>query len=73
MGILNCDKCGELVPENNDAVTWEAKLTGNWTLVVAIARHLYPTNICEGSPSRVKYINEHPEAKEVYDRMQLGE
>jgi len=45
---MNCDKCGQPVPESNDAAMLEFIATNNWKLLGATRRHLFPTEICEG-------------------------
>lgn len=51
-----CDKCGQPVPNSNDAVLFDYALSGNMGLMFAQARHLLPTEDCEGSPSRAQYL-----------------
>lgn len=60
-----CDKCGTEVPENNDAVVFEAIRTDNPLFCLALSRHLLPviedgTVVCEGSPSRAQYLEGQP-------------
>jgi hypothetical protein len=52
-----CDKCGQSVPRENDAVVCEAEAFG-WNIihVFSQSRHLAPTSECEGSPSRWRRI-----------------
>lgn len=60
MDIINkCNKCGEDVPENNDARYLDV-LLGDWTAFVGQSRHLLPTDNCEGSPSRAQYLEGQP-------------
>lgn len=49
-----CDKCGEEVPFHNSAKSLQELLTEAFLWVKD--RHLYPTETCEGSPSRVDAI-----------------
>jgi hypothetical protein len=51
-----CDKCGEEVPPENNAVNLEACINPKWILIFAQPRHLLPTENCEGSPSRAQYL-----------------
>jgi hypothetical protein len=57
-----CDKCGETVPANNSALLFDIKLdelnkrSSQWLIHFPMDRHLYPTEKCVGSPSRVRLI-----------------
>jgi hypothetical protein len=59
---LGCNKCGAAVPSSNDAVIFDALLTGNSLIALfGVPRHLLPVIedsvvVCEGSPSRAQYI-----------------
>lgn len=66
---MNCDKCGQPVPESNDAAMLEFIATNNWKLLGATRRHLFPTEICEGSPSRVTMIDKNPAWKKAYQKL----
>lgn len=68
MGL--CDKCGQEVPPENDAVRLEMILNpGDFTLMVAQSRHLLPTDTCEGSPSRAQYLEGQPYDKRLLWRL----
>ena len=55
MGI--CDKCGKEVDVCNNAVLIDSYAYDNPVAVfVFTARHFFPTEDCEGSPSRAQYI-----------------
>lgn len=61
VSFSRCDKCGEEVSPENDAVRIDAIATGNSIqLVEANARHFLPTGTCPGSPSRAQYIEGQP-------------
>ncbi len=62
-----CDKCGKPVPPSNDAVILLFEATGDWSLLGAGARHLLPTEDCEGSPSRAEYIEGQPRDTRGYE------
>ena len=51
---MKCDKCGKKVSLDNDAVELEV-LLGTCSFVCG-ARHLLPTEDCEGSPSRAQFL-----------------
>lgn len=55
-----CDKCGKSVPSENSALRLAHAMYGDDTfsipLAMSIDRHIYPTATCEGSPSRVRSI-----------------
>lgn len=71
MNIGNCDKCGLPVPQTNDAVYWHVLAYGDsMVLLWGQSRHLYPTIECEGSPSRVKGIEENADLKAAYIKLQ---
>lgn len=55
-----CDKCGEAVEPQNDAVLLELTLSENPLFFLAISRHLFPTEKCPGSPSRAQYFEGQP-------------
>ena len=57
MGDRYCDKCGEVVLKGNNAlfVDIEAGYLNKLALFVLDGRHLFPTENCEGSPSRAQY------------------
>jgi len=54
-----CDKCGEFVPNSNNATLLDVFL-GDWFAILSYRRHLLPTENCEGSPSRAQYIKGQP-------------
>jgi hypothetical protein len=69
--IRLCDKCGVYVPLWEDAVVLEARATKRYLLLgIAQARHLMPTNNCEGSPTRRQRIEDTPGWREVWEQMQ---
>lgn len=57
-----CDKCGEEVAADNNAVNLEAiRTNGNdLFLIFAQPRHLIATDNCPGSPSRAQYLEGQP-------------
>lgn len=56
-----CDKCGELVPPENNALSLDMILNAkSLGLVFMGARHLLPTENCPGSPSRAQYLEGQP-------------
>jgi len=57
---LVCDKCGEAVPDHNDAVRLDIELGAGPGLITAQPRHLLPTETCPGSPSRAQYLEGQP-------------
>lgn len=59
MNTQVCDKCGEPVPDNNNACLLDLYLGNNW-MIFAQPRHLLPTENCEGSPSRAQYLEGQP-------------
>jgi hypothetical protein len=85
--LHTCDKCGEAVPDNNNASVLEIYL-GNFSAILAWPRHLLPTENCEGSPSRAQYLEGQPkdprskygyhnfheqQVRAAYETMQLQE
>lgn len=60
-----CDKCNKEVSENNSVIEF-FRLHMHPALCTDYDRHLYPENGCEGSPSRVKIIEESSMTKEEY-------
>jgi len=54
-----CDKCERAVPKHNSAVLLQEVATGR-TAGFVMDRHLYPTDDCEGSPSRVHLAETDP-------------
>lgn len=62
-----CDKCGQLVPKHNSAVQLQEIVTGSVGFVRD--RHLYPVEGCEGSPSRVKLIEEDQTWADAYNQL----
>lgn len=63
----NCDKCGRLVPPENDVARLDAYRTDGNPLLALFAhpRHLLPIVengdvVCEGSPSRAQYLEGQP-------------
>lgn len=54
-----CDKCGRAVPKHNSAVLLQEIATER-TAGLVMNRHLYPTDDCEGSPSRVSLVETDP-------------
>jgi hypothetical protein len=67
--LTRCDKCKELVYPTNDALLLD-DIVNNIHLHWDIKRHLYPTDTCEGSPSRVKNIETDPKWRETYEMIQ---
>ena len=70
--MFTCDKCGELVSTQNDAVALEVmrqhgKRIDPLTQFVYGARHLLPTSTCEGSPSRAQYLEGQPRDTRGYE------
>lgn len=61
-----CDKCGGLVPLDNDALLVDLVRTRQIDLYFCQSRHLAPTDRCEGSPSRYQYLGE-PRDTRGYD------
>ena len=68
-----CDKCGELVPADNDMTLVIAKIPGREFIpAIWYARHFLPvrgddgTLLCEGSPSRAQYIEGQPRDERGY-------
>jgi hypothetical protein len=55
-----CDKCGEPVPQSNDAVALDVILHADVLLIFGQPRHLLATENCPGSPSRAQYIEGQP-------------
>ncbi|MHA2264985.1 MAG: hypothetical protein ACXAEN_21540 [Candidatus Thorarchaeota archaeon] len=56
-----CDKCGDVVPWENDATIVESYFHGKAGAVfLSLSRHFLPTDKCEGSPSRAQYIEGQP-------------
>ncbi|KND49480.1 MAG: hypothetical protein AB203_00140 [Parcubacteria bacterium C7867-008] len=61
-----CDKCGDLVPFENNAVLVDMEINGvDIGHLFAQGRHLMPVYedgvmICPGSPSRAQYIKGQP-------------
>lgn len=52
-----CDKCHKPVLPSNDATFLDAIYYREpAVIVVSYARHLLPTEDCEGSPSRAQYL-----------------
>ena len=60
--LMLCDKCGQVVPRDNDAVRihMTAHPEAAPYLVLALPRHFLPTQDCPGSPSRAQYIDGQP-------------
>jgi hypothetical protein len=67
MDSVLCDKCGEPVPDSNDAIMLEMVMSPSLTLVSAPPRHLLPTDKCEGSPSRAQYLEGQPRDTRGYE------
>ena len=61
-----CDKCGKPVERRNDATVLEVKRTGH-PLWPYVPRHLFPTESCEGSPSRAQYLGGPPDKRPGYE------
>lgn len=61
---MNCDKCGRPVSPDNDAARLE-RLRGKG--LFALPRHLFPTEYCEGSPSRIQYLGGLPDTRGKYE------
>ncbi|HEY9802177.1 MAG TPA: hypothetical protein V6D25_17585 [Leptolyngbyaceae cyanobacterium] len=66
---LLCDKCGKPVPGYNSAINLEEQM-GKF-VGLALDRHLYPTDNCPGSPSRVDLIESDPQWRQAYEAIQL--
>jgi hypothetical protein len=62
-----CDKCGQLVTRTNSAVNLQDIFTG--TVGFVHDRHLYPVPDCEGSPTRVKLIEEDEDWANAYKEL----
>lgn len=66
-----CDKCNAFVPLWEDAVVLESRATRTpFLLAIAQARHLMPTEECEGSPSRRRRLDDTPGWREAWEQMQ---
>ena len=62
-----CGKCGKPVPFENDATLYDSIVNDEpLTVLLAQARHLLPTQDCEGSPSRAQYIPGQPRDRRGY-------
>ena len=61
---MKCDKCNKEVPPENDA-TYLYSIIYNEPIALLIfgARHLFPTDDCEGSPSRAQYLGGPPDTR----------
>ena len=82
----NCDKCGQTVPGNNNAVELSVRIGAltDFGALFLRPRHLLPIGNCEGSPSRAQYLegqprdtrgyvydhNLEPTIREAYTKMQ---
>ncbi|BAY42081.1 hypothetical protein NIES2111_64770 (plasmid) [Nostoc sp. NIES-2111] len=62
---LLCDKCGKPVAGHNSAINLEEQM-GRF-VGICLDRHLYPTDDCPGSPSRVKLIESDPQYRQAYE------
>ncbi|BAY41231.1 hypothetical protein NIES2111_56270 (plasmid) [Nostoc sp. NIES-2111] len=62
---LICDKCGQQVPGHNSAINLEEQM-GHF-VGICLDRHLYPTDDCPGSPSRVKLIESDFQYRQAYE------
>ena len=60
-----CDRCGEPVPFENDAINLDFLLYPDDAIMLLFARsrHLLPTGRCPGSPSRAQYLYGQPPDK----------
>mgnify|MGYP000906795837 CR=1 FL=1 len=72
MDAFSCDKCGGDVPASNDASMFDAYATENPLMILNGSRHLFPVEdpvtgeqLCEGSPSRVQYLEGQPRDERV--------
>lgn len=65
---MKCDKCGKEVDRKNSVIEWRE--SGGQILGLVKDRHLYPTQDCEGSPSRVKIVESDKHWGKVYAQMQ---
>ena len=69
--MSNCDKCGKPVERENDATVLEAYRTSNGFYIsprhLYAPRHLFPTEDCEGSPSRAQYLGGPPDPRHELD------
>ena len=63
-----CDKCNQLVPISNSALAVDELATGRFAGAVK-DRHLFPTDNCEGSPSRIRLVQSDPIWKAAYERL----
>ena len=62
-----CDKCGGVVPFENDATVVASYFHGEPICVLLYhGRHFLPTDDCEGSPSRAQYIEGQPRDTREY-------
>jgi len=60
-----CDKCQKPVPKENSVLLIQDIATER--IVFAQDRHLYPTEDCEGSPSRVVFVKLDPAWADAYN------
>lgn len=64
----NCDKCNQPVEPINDATLLETIVEGQPGIIFSSrARHLLPTGICQGSPSRAQYLEGQPRDRRGYE------
>ncbi|BAT56750.1 hypothetical protein NOS3756_57620 (plasmid) [Nostoc sp. NIES-3756] len=61
---LLCDKCGKSIGGNNSVINLEEQM-GKF-MGLCLDRHLYPTDNCPGSPSRVALIESDPQWQQAY-------
>lgn len=62
----NCDKCNQPVNPGNDATILDTYTFGGLTSFYYRARHLLPTEVCQGSPSRAQYLEGQPRDQRGY-------
>ena len=73
--MFKCDKCGLPVEPQNDAVSLQyvlelGRLPETMEQFMYGARHLLPTDGCEGSPSRAQYLEGQPRDTRGYSLVQ---
>lgn len=66
--MVTCDKCGKPVDKKNDVTVLDARCLGNPIYILMHRpRHLFPTESCEGSPSRAQYLGGPPDTRGEYE------
>ena len=61
---MKCDKCDKEVPWENDATILDAiRIEQPIVILMWRARHLFPVDGCEGSPSRAQYLGGEPDTR----------